>query len=340
MNHLAAIIILLLLLVGPLVIRPIEHNLEPFILAVGIIATLFGQGFSAELIRHAMSEPIPITVAVIVAAIIFRVTRERLDEMFAWLRARIRRPLLTAASIFTLAMLSSAITAIVAALVLVEVVGLLQLHDGARERVVVAGCFAIGLGAALTPLGEPLSTLAASALQLGFFGLFDLLAPWVIPGIIAMALLAGYLAAGEYFEAPTGPHVRESWFGIIRQAAEVFGFIAGLVLISEAYAPLAGKIVPMLSDVGLFWANMISAVLDNATLVALEIRAVDPKRALEIILALLISGGMMIPGNIPNVIAAGALGIKSGNWARIAIPIGLAMLGIYFAVLWLSGLIV
>ncbi len=339
MNHTAAIIILLLLLVGPLVIRPIEHNLEPFILAVGIIATLFGEGFSAELIRHVLSEPIPITIAVVVAAVIFRETRTGLDRMFGLLRARMRRPLLTAVSVFVVAMLSSVITAIVAALVLVEIVGLLQLHDGARERVVVAGCFAIGLGAALTPLGEPLSTLAADALGLGFFGLFDLLAPWVIPGIVAMALLAGYFAAGDYFEAPPGPHVRETWLGIVRQAAEVFGFVAGLVLIGEAYAPLARQIVPMLSDVSLFWANVISAVLDNATLVALELRAVAPARALEIILALLISGGMMIPGNIPNVIAAGALSIRAGTWARIAIPIGLAMLGIYFAALKLSGLI-
>jgi predicted cation transporter len=221
--------------------------------------------------------------------------------------------------------------------VLVEVVGLLHLHDGARTRVVVAGCFAVGLGAALTPVGEPLSTLAASALHLGFLGLFDLLAPWVIPGIVAMAILAGYFAAGEYFEAPPGVHVRETWSAIIWQGAKVFGFVAGLVLISEAYAPLAQRFVPMLSDAALFWANTISAVLDNATLVALEVRAVQAERARDIIIALLISGGMLIPGNIPNVIAAGVLKIESGQWARIAIPIGLVLLGIYFAVLAMAG---
>ena len=50
-------------------------------------------------------------------------------------------------------------------LVLVEVVGLLHLAGDKRVRVVVAGCFAIGMGASLTPLGEPLSTLAARALE-------------------------------------------------------------------------------------------------------------------------------------------------------------------------------
>ena len=337
MNHTAAIIVLLLLLLGPLAIRPIEHHLELFILGVGIVATFLSGGPRVEVIHSALSEPILITIAVIVAALIFRAAREQLDKSFHWLRARIRRPILTAASIFVVAMLSSAITAIVAALVLVEIAGLLHLHDGPRERVIVAGCFAVGLGAALTPVGEPLSTLAASALGLGFFGLFDLLAPWVVPGIVAMALLAGYFAAGEYFEAPPGAHVRKTRLDIVWQGGEVFGFVAGLVLISEAYAPLARQLVPRLSDALLFWANTISAVLDNATLVALEVRAVPAERARDIILALLISGGMLIPGNIPNVIAAGALNIKSGTWARLAIPIGLVLLGIYFAVLQVSS---
>jgi len=39
------------------------------------------------------------------------------------------------------------------------------------------------------------------------------------------------------------------------------------------------------------------------------------------------------PGNIPNIVCAGALGIRSGEWAKIGIPIGLAMLGICFAIL-------
>jgi predicted cation transporter len=92
----------------------------------------------------------------------------------------------------------------------------------------------------------------------------------------------------------------------------------------------------MLTDAELYWANTSSAVLDNATLVALEVHAMSLSRARDAILALLISGGMLIPGNIPNVVCAGALHIRSGTWARIAIPIGLVMLGIYFAVLQLS----
>ena len=65
-------------------------------------------------------------------------------------------------------------------------------------------------------------------------------------------------------------------------------------------------------------------MLDNATLAAAEIgpslTEVQIKSAL---LGLLISGGMLIPGNIPNIIAAHALHIKSTEWARLGVPLGL-----------------
>jgi len=333
MNPPAAIVVLLLMLFGPLAVHWIERNIEIYILAMGVAATLLAGGFERRIVEHALSEPIMITIAVIVAAIAFGYSREYLDRIFARLRRRMRRPILAAASIFALAMASSVITAIVAALVLVEIVGLLHLAGAARTRVTVAGCFAIGMGAAMTPLGEPLATLAASALKLRFMGLFDLLAPWVVPGALAAAIMAGIFARGDYHDAPAGAHVRESARMALVQGLRVYGFIAGLVLVSYAYAPMAARVVARLGNDGLFWANTVSAALDNATLVALEVHGMSMARAREAILALLISGGMLIPGNIPNIISASALKIGSAAWARIGIPIGLVGLGIYFAVL-------
>ena len=54
-----------------------------------------------------------------------------------------------------------------------------------------------------------------------------------------------------------------------------------------------------------------------------------------VLMGLLISGGMLIPGNIPNIIAAGKLGIKSREWAVIAIPIGAVLMVAYFVLLFL-----
>jgi len=105
------------------------------------------------------------------------------------------------------------------------------------------------------------------------------------------------------------------------------------VLVSKAYAPVAARFVDALSNDALFWINTVSAALDNATLVALEVHQMPLPRAREAIISLLVSGGMLIPGNIPNIVSAGALKIGSGTWARIGLPIGLVGLGIYFAVL-------
>ena len=337
MNHASAAVILVLLLFGPLAIAKIEHNIELYCLALGVLATMLGTGFTRELISEALHEPVAISVAVIVAALLFGWTRRRLDRVFNRLRARVSRPVLTAATIFAIASISSVITAIVAALVLVEVIGLLHFARDKRVRVTVAGCFAIGLGASLTPLGEPLSTLAARALNLGFFGLFHLLAPWVFPGVLVSSIVAGAFARGEYDEAPAGAHVRQSYTAIFVQAAKVFAFIAGLVLLSNACGPIANEYVSKMSSDLLFWANTVSAALDNATLVALEVHRMTLPRARQAILALLVSGGMLIPGNIPNIVSAGALRIRSGAWAKIGVPMGLVMLGIYFAVIKLLG---
>lgn len=333
MNLPAAIVVLVLMLFGPLAIHWIESNIEIYILAMGVIATLLAGGFTRSVVEHALTEPIPITLAVIIAAIVFGYTRKYLERIFARLRRRMSRPLLALISIFVLALASSIITAIVAAIVLVEIVRLLHLEGAARVRVTVAACFAIGMGAAMTPIGEPLATLAASALKLPFLGLFDLLAPWIIPGALAASILAGVFARGDYLEASAQLGERESPLVALTQGLRVYGFIAGLVLVSYAYAPLAAEIVGRLSNDALFWANMVSAALDNATLVALEVHNMTLPRAREAILALLISGGMLIPGNIPNIISASALKIGSVAWARIGIPIGLVGLGIYFALL-------
>ncbi len=55
------------------------------------------------------------------------------------------------------------------------------------------------------------------------------------------------------------------------------------------------------------------------------------------LMGLLVAGGMLIPGNIPNIIAAGKLGITSREWGRVGIPLGLAAMAICFVVLFLPA---
>jgi len=55
------------------------------------------------------------------------------------------------------------------------------------------------------------------------------------------------------------------------------------------------------------------------------------------LMGLLISGGMLIPGNIPNIISAGKLGITSGQWAKLGVPLGLVLNSLYFIAIFFLG---
>ncbi|HEY2525861.1 MAG TPA: DUF1646 family protein [Candidatus Binataceae bacterium] len=338
MSPTAAIVLLGLLLLGPVVSRAIEERIEVFFLAMGLLSMTLAGAWRWEVVSRAARVPLWITLVVIVADVVFGRARGSLDRALGWMQARIARPLLCGGAALAIGLLSAILTAVVAALMLAELIELMRLGPGARTKVAVAGCFVIGLGSALTPLGGPLSTLAASGLGLDFGGLFAMLAPYVLPGMLVCAIAAGLCAAGDdgfnvAAGAPTVRLVRESVVLALLRGLEVYCFIAGLVLVGEAFGPLAARYVPTLGHSALFWANSVSAAMDNATLVALEMHPMDPARAREAIIALLVAGGMLIPGNIPNIVAAGALRIGAAAWAKIGIPMGLALLGIYFALL-------
>jgi predicted cation transporter len=43
---------------------------------------------------------------------------------------------------------------------------------------------------------------------------------------------------------------------------------------------------------------------------------------------------MLIPGNIPNIIAASKLRISSRSWTVIGLPLGLLLMGAYYCILF------
>ena len=84
---------------------------------------------------------------------------------------------------------------------------------------------------------------------------------------------------------------------------------------------------------------MVSAILDNVTLTASEISpAMSMVQIQAALMGLLISGGMLIPGNIPNIISAGKLGITSSEWAKLGVPFGLVLNALYFVVVFVLGI--
>jgi predicted cation transporter len=244
-----------------------------------------------------------------------------------------------------LALASGLITAIIAALALSEAVAALRLSRRQEVGIIVAGCFAIGLGAALTPLGEPLATLAVAKLReaphfAGFGFLFSLLAAWVFPLLVLCSVWAAWHARGtETSGGGLHEHGKEVWADVFWRGGKIYAFVAGLVLLGEGFTPLVERYVLPLPAGALYWVNSISAVLDNATLAAAEINPAMTTGTLRaVLMGLLLAGGMLIPGNIPNIICASKLGIRSREWARLGLPVGLVLMAAVFGALWIAGL--
>jgi len=210
----------------------------------------------------------------------------------------------------------------------------------------IISCFSIGLGAALTPLGEPLSTIAISKLSgepynAGFSFLFDLLGKYVLPGILAYGII------GMFFLGKANPEdhsmeaadYNETIKDVLMRALKVYVFIAALVLLGDGFKPIIFEYFTKVPSVALYWINIVSAILDNATLAAAEIGpTLSELQIKSILMGLLIAGGMLIPGNIPNIISASKLGITSREWARLGLPLGFVSMTAYFIVLFVLGI--
>ncbi|MBF6569461.1 MAG: DUF1646 family protein [Candidatus Binataceae bacterium] len=324
-------------LLGPVSSKVVERNLEVFFLAAGVLAALLSGQFGWPLLHAALREPIALTITVLAFGVVARLTRSTLDRWFEALLAKVSTRLVYFSLIVVLGLLSSIITAVIAALFLVEAISLMKLDRESEIIAVVLACFAIGLGAALTPVGEPLGTIAISALNQDFWYLVRLIGPFVFVGIFLIALIALMLPIGR------GPSLKaerdeQTWGEIWMRSAKVYLFVAGLVGLSWGFRPLVDQYITRIPEGMLFWLNGISAIVDNATLTAAEIGpSLAHAQQRAILMGLLISGGMLIPGNIPNIVAAGRLGIGSREWARVGLITGLPLMMLcYLALRWIG----
>ena len=328
-------LIFVAVLVGPFVNRTIEGNLELFLFVMGAMSATVSSAWSRDLIYEGLSAPISITLAVLGAGLLFHYLRSTIERGMRRVLISVPLPALVSGGIIILGLLSSVISAIIAALLLVEFITVLPLHRRAEVNLTIVACFAIGLGAALTPLGEPLATIVVSKLSgapyhAGFYYLFGLLGLYIVPGVVAIGaggiLLVRQIADDTQEGLAAEPH-EEKLPDVFTRSVKVYVFVMALIFLGAGFKPLIDMYVTKISSQALFWVNMVSAVLDNATLAAAEIGpSLNESQTKSALLGLLIAGGMLIPGNIPNIIAAHALHIKSAEWARLGVPLGLIIM--------------
>ena len=161
---------------------------------------------------------------------------------------------------------------------------------------------------------------------------------YVLAGNVILAALAARIKCNEQNETKEAKKetsvTEHSIKNIFVRAAKVYLFVMALVMLGDGLKPLAEKTISHLSANALYFINMLSAILDNATLAAIEITPdISMRNLMFLLLSLIISGGMLIPGNIPNIICASKLKIKSKEWAKAALPLGAVLMVGYFIVL-------
>ena len=335
-------LVVLNLLVWPLKSKWVENHLELFLLIVGAAAVTISGMWSKEFIYDALNSPVNVAFIVLVVSIIFNYYSRYIFRVLFVLFRFFEPKYSFAILVFLLGITSSVFSVTVAALILAEVLQVVNLEREQTVKVTVYACYAIGLGAVLLPLAEPLGLviykeLAAGPHQADFFFVLKHFFWWIMPAISLMALAAGYTVRNA--NAQVELHIREDkedTRSMLRRTWHIYLFVAALTLISTGLRPFADATIARLSGKILFWANSVSVIIDNATLAAIEITPdVTIPNLMYMVIGLAAFGSMLIQGNLPNIVAAEKLGIKSREWARVAVPTGLVLMIGYFIALWI-----
>ena len=205
-------VIALLVLIFPFKVKIVEQNLEVFLFIMGAAAVTVTNKWTMDLVMMAAEEPVikGIVPAVLVAGILFLYGQKTFQSFMNGLVKKMNLGVIIFVSTLILGLICSVITAIIASLFLCEIANTLPLDRKNKINYVIIACFAIGLGAVLTPLGEPLSTIAIAKLQgppmydggpgnAGFLYLFDQLGILIILGVLLCSAFAMF-----YIKPTTG----------------------------------------------------------------------------------------------------------------------------------------
>ena len=188
--ELGLIVVFLVVLLAPLTLKIVERNIEMFLLGMGIVTAFISKVLDWKLFMTAATEPIFITLAVLFAGLFFKWLQKPTSYALQIVRKKLEFRTFIFFLIVLLGLFSSMITAIIAALILVFIISELKLGRKDEIRLTILACFAIGIGASISPIGEPLSTIVIGKLNEDFFYLFRLILKEVILALFLFGIMA------------------------------------------------------------------------------------------------------------------------------------------------------
>ncbi len=276
---------------------------------------------------------------VLIAGLLFTRYIKNVENGVMKLEKRLSLPFVASLIILVTGISSSIISAIVASVLVAEVSRVIPIERKRKNIFLVISAFSIGLGASLTPVGEPLSTILVEKLSgppyyANFFFPFFLLFDYVIPIIIVLTIISFYLIKRSSRIEKDNTGYRLTYNEAVIRAVKIYIFVFSLTLLGSSFQIIVNKYIVHFSPSLMYMFGATSAFLDNATLTA---AIISPSMSLiqikSFLISLLISGGFLIPGNVPNIVIAYSHKISFREWAKIALPVGLPLFFIFFFII-------
>jgi predicted cation transporter len=193
--------IFLAVLLGPLLIKRIEQNLEMFLFLMGICAVAISRSWHIGIVEEAIQEPlvVGIVLTVLLAGLTAHYIRpDFLRNINAILLDRITMKVIFLEIVVVLGLLAAIITPILSFFMLVEAVNHLPLTRKTRAKITILGCLSISLGAALALVDGSSSAIAITRMQgelpsAGFLPP-ELQSLYIFLSILALGLIAMFFA--------------------------------------------------------------------------------------------------------------------------------------------------
>ncbi len=235
--------IFLAVLLGPLLIKRIERNLEMFLFIMGVCAVAISRSWHIDIVEEAIQEPVVvgIVLSVLLAGLIAHYIRpDFLRSINAIRLDRITLKVIFLEIVVVLGLLAAIITPILSFFMLVEAVNHLPLTRKTRAKITILGCLSISLGAALSLVDGSSSAIAITRMQgelpsQGFLPL-ELQSLYIILSILVLGLIAMFFAGDNVFARGMQTHGKASAHkSIAIWSARVCMFTGALLLIGVAF---------------------------------------------------------------------------------------------------------